>query len=71
MIISLLVVTFFVTVLTGPAFDEWRRARRERVDSPSAKVVYLPSARCWRSAAIRQSCAENEESGKGFDGETG
>lgn len=45
--ISLLLLVFVVTVVTGPTFDNWH-ARRKLLRSPwpTAKVLYLPSAGC-------------------------
>ncbi len=42
MIETALMMTFLVTVLSGPAFESWRR----RHDRPSARVAYLPTACC-------------------------
>lgn len=46
--ISLLVLAFVTTVYTGPAFDDWRAARKAKGNFPSAKVLFmLPSSlRC-------------------------
>lgn len=44
-----LTATFVATVMTGPAGREWlanRRARRLELESPTARVLYLPSSAC-------------------------
>ena len=44
--IAVLIATFVVTVMTGPAGEEWLHERRVRRDRPLARVMYLPSATC-------------------------
>lgn len=46
MILLVLLATFAVTVVTGPAGDNWRRAWRERRDLATARVLQLPAGRC-------------------------
>jgi hypothetical protein len=42
MLICLLVITFFVVVLTGPAGLEWRDKRKMLKSRPVAKVLQFP-----------------------------
>lgn len=55
--IAALAVVFLTTVLSGPAWDDWRARRRERRDRPLARVVYLPSARCSAGLAPHLRCS--------------
>lgn len=44
--ITLLVIAFFATIVSGPAYEDWRARRREIADRPMARAYYLPTAAC-------------------------
>ncbi len=46
MIILALAIVFVATLVTGPAWEDWRNRRRVQRDFPVAKVVFLLPSVC-------------------------
>lgn len=46
LLVLLMIASFVLTVTTGPAGREYLDRRRQLLDAPKTRVVYLPSRGC-------------------------